>query len=80
MVVGHFEDGPTTRVKVQDPENPEYGSIEMVFTADPTELRQWIIRDDAGSETTVILGELQQGMSLSTSLFNIPFEAAKRTR
>jgi len=79
MVVGHVEEGPTTRVTVQDPEHPDYGSIELVFTASPTELRQWIIRDDTGAETTVILGELQLGMALSPSLFNIPLEAARRT-
>jgi outer membrane lipoprotein-sorting protein len=35
MVVGHTQDGTSTRVRAQDPENPEYGSIELVFTADP---------------------------------------------
>lgn len=78
MVVGHVEEGPTTRVKVQDPEHPEYGSIELVFTAGPTQLRQWIIRDDTGSETTVILGELNQGLTLAPSLFSIPAETSRR--
>jgi outer membrane lipoprotein-sorting protein len=78
MVVGHSEDGNTTRVRAQDPENPEYGSIELVFTADPVELRQWVIRDDAGSETTVILGEMKKGGNLPTSLFNIASEAQSR--
>ena len=35
MVVGHSDDGTSTRVRAQDPENPEYGSIELVFTARP---------------------------------------------
>jgi outer membrane lipoprotein-sorting protein len=80
MVVGHFEEGPTTRVRVQDPESPEYGSIELVFTAGPTELRQWVIRDDSGSETTVILGELKKDVKFASSLFNITIEAEKRRR
>jgi outer membrane lipoprotein-sorting protein len=71
MVVGHTEDGNTTRVRAQDPEHPEYGSIELVFTAGPTELRQWVIRDDGGSETTVILGEMTRGIDIAASLFNI---------
>lgn len=80
MVVGHTEKGDTTRVRAQDPENPEYGSIELVFTASPVELRQWVIRDDSGSETTVILGELRKGGTLPTSLFNIASEAQTRDR
>ncbi len=80
MVVGHVEDGNTTRVRAQDPEHPEYGSIEMVFTDNPVELRQWVITDDAGGQTTVILGEMKKGGNLASSLFNITFETEKRLR
>ncbi|WP_420899293.1 LolA family protein [Fertoeibacter niger] len=78
MVVGHVEDGNSTRVVAQDPENPEYGSIEMVFTANPVELRQWVITDDVGGQTTVILGELRKGGNLAPSLFSIANETSKR--
>jgi outer membrane lipoprotein-sorting protein len=78
MVVGHTEDGTSTRVKAQDPENPEYGSIEMVFTAGPVELRQWVITDDLGTETTVILGEMQKGGQLGARLFDISAETSAR--
>jgi outer membrane lipoprotein-sorting protein len=78
MVVGHTEDGTSTRVRAQDPENPEYGSIELVFTPGPVELRQWIITDDLGDQTTVILGEMKKGGSLGASLFDITAETQKR--
>ncbi|NJM83215.1 MAG: outer membrane lipoprotein carrier protein LolA [Tabrizicola sp.] len=78
MVTAHTEDGTSTRVRAQDPEHPEYGSIELVFTGNPVELRQWIITDDLGAETTVILGEMKKGGSLRASLFNITAEASKR--
>jgi outer membrane lipoprotein-sorting protein len=78
MVVGHAEDGTSTRVRAQDPENPEYGTIELVFTADPVELRQWVITDDLGAQTTVILGEMRKGAKLGGSLFNISAEIEKR--
>ena len=78
MVVGHSDDGTSTRVRAQDPENPEYGSIELVFTAGPVELRQWVITDDLGAETTVILGEMTKGGTLGASLFDISAETAKR--
>lgn len=80
MVTGVTEEGGTTRVRAEDPENPEYGSIELVFTANPVELRQWVIRDEAGYETTVILGEMTKGGTLPASLFNIASEAQTRDR
>lgn len=80
MVVGHREDGNTTRVVAQDPDHPEYGRIELVFTAQPVELRQWIITDDAGGQTTVILGDMKKGGNYPPSLFNITTETQKRLR
>lgn len=71
MVTAHDYDGTTTRVRAQDPEHPEYGSIDLMFTGDPVELRQWIINDGNGGRTTVILGEMKTGRALGSSLFNI---------
>ena len=73
MVTAHGYDGTATTVTAQDPENPEYGSIQLVFTANPIELRQWIITDDAGQQTTVILGALER-KQLANRLFNIELE------
>jgi outer membrane lipoprotein-sorting protein len=80
MVVGHTEVENTTRVTAQDPENPSYGTIELVFTTAPVELRQWVITDDVGNKTTVILGEMRKGGSLPASLFDIVAETQKRNR
>lgn len=80
MVVGHAEDGTSTRVKAQDPDNPEYGTIELVFTAAPVELRQWVITDDVGNQTTVILGDMVKGGNLPFALFSISDEVQKRAK
>ncbi len=80
MVVGHRSDGTKTSVIAQDPENPDYGNIELVFTGPPVELRQWIITGTDGSRTTVVLGDVTVGGQLSSFLFNIPVEARKRKR
>ncbi|SDC71720.1 Outer membrane lipoprotein-sorting protein [Ruegeria marina] len=69
MVVGHAFDGTATVVTAQDPENPDYGRIELMFTEAPVELRKWVIHDSAGSRTTVILGPLTKGNSLNENLF-----------
>ncbi len=80
MVVAHESDGKTTTVTAQDPEHPEYGNIRLVFTADPVELRQWVITDGAGDQTTVVLGELEKGGQLNNTLFNIQHELNRRKR
>ncbi len=79
MVVGHDEVGNTTRVLAQDPKNPET-TIELVFTANPTALRQWIITDDQGSQTRVELADLETGVTLSGFLFDITAERARQNR
>ncbi|MFT5065547.1 MAG: outer membrane lipoprotein-sorting protein [Yoonia sp.] len=71
MVTGHTSDGTTTTITAQDPQNPQYGNIQMVFTANPVELRQWIVTDDVGSQTTVILNDLARGGSIGDIKFNI---------
>ncbi len=80
MVVGHSFDGTATTVTAQDPDNPEYGTIAMTFTDDPVELRQWVITDDAGEQTTVILGLLEEVEQLASGLFSIQREVARRER
>lgn len=78
MVVGHTSDGKSTTVVAQDPEHPEYGSIELVFTGSPVELRQWVINDNAGSRTTVVLGELTKGVQIGNDRFQLPKGAVIR--
>jgi outer membrane lipoprotein-sorting protein len=74
MVTGHTSDGTTTTVTAQDPDHPEYGSIQMVYTSSPVELRQWIVTDDTGQQTTVILGDLAKDGRVPDILFNIQRE------
>ena len=78
MVTNHVERDNTTVVTAQDPANPQYGNIQMVFTGGPTELRQWVVTDDTGTRTTVILGEMQKGGSIPASRFNITNEINRR--
>jgi outer membrane lipoprotein-sorting protein len=78
MVTNVVSDATTTTVTAQDPENPNLGSIQLVFTANPIELRQWIITDELGSETTVILNDLVAGQAISSVLFNISEEIRKQ--
>lgn len=78
MVTRHVSDGTTTTVTAQDPDRPELGNIQMVYTAAPVELRQWIVTDDTGQQTTVILGDLAKDGNVPDILFNIQREMRNR--
>lgn len=71
MVTNHTYDGTATIVTAQDPAHPEYGNIQLKFTGNPVQLRQWIINDGNGSKTTVVLGDLNVGGALPNSLFDV---------
>jgi len=76
MVTGASSDGTTTTVVAQDPQHPDYGSIQLVFTAAPVELRQWVITDGSGSQTTVVLNNMQTGVQIGDRAFNIQADMA----
>ncbi|RWR06311.1 LolA family protein [Paenirhodobacter populi] len=78
MVVGHTTDGKTTTVVAQDPQHPEYGTISLVFAPNPTRLERWIISDDSGAKTVVMLNGLQNGVTLGPRLFSIESEITAR--
>lgn len=78
MVTAHDYDGTATIVTAQDPENPDYGNIQLVFTGSPVELRQWKVNDSGGGSTTVVLGDLELGPTLPNRLFNIQLNAQQR--
>ena len=78
MLVNHKEVENATVVTVQDPKHPEYGNMELKFTGNPVQLRQWIITNDVGAKTTVILGALEDAARIRSTLFNIPQEIERR--
>ncbi|MEX0338489.1 MAG: outer membrane lipoprotein carrier protein LolA [Arenibacterium sp.] len=79
MVVGHGHDGTYTIVRAQDPENPESGFIDLKFSDNPVALRQWIITNEQGIRTAVVLDELTTGLSLSDNLFSIESQRTSGT-
>jgi len=59
------------RVTAIDPDEPDQGSITMVFAENPLELRQWIVVDAQGLTTTVALGEVRSNIKIDPNLFFI---------
>ncbi|NIY79546.1 outer membrane lipoprotein carrier protein LolA [Celeribacter sp. HF31] len=77
MVVSHREENGDTIVRAQDPDNPEYGYIDLIFSATPV-LKAWVIHDEGGGSTTVQLTKMSLGGSVSDREFNIRAEADRR--
>ncbi len=80
MVVDHGEFEGATHVLAQDPKHPDYGTIELIFSEDPVALTQWIITDDIGNQTSVLLEALQPGGTYPSSLFSIDLETKRRVK
>lgn len=71
MVVGHVYDGTATQVTVQDPQHPERGRMDLFFTGPTPELRQWVVHNENGEQTIVILNDMQRDVALRDYLFNV---------
>ncbi|MGF1446451.1 MAG: outer membrane lipoprotein carrier protein LolA [Pikeienuella sp.] len=62
------------RVRAIDPDAPEQGSITMIFSNLPLQLRQWVVVDAQGLTTTVALSETRGNVSVNPELFVIEDE------
>lgn len=79
MLIDHSYDGIATSIIAQDPNHPEYGSIQLFFTDNPTQLRQWVVYDDAGGQTMIVLDQFRTGMPLENTFFNIQLQTQRET-
>ena len=52
-------------------EDPDGGMVRLLFADKPLQLKQWLIRDARGVEVRVSLLDLQRGMKLDPTLFQI---------
>ena len=59
----------TLRITVIDSDATDQGSITLVFSDRPLALRQWLIRDPQGQETSIALSEIRYNMILKPELF-----------
>ena len=71
MVVGHGFDGSHTYVEAMDPKRPEYGSIQLRFTSNPTTLKGWVTFDAHGGNTMVALDDFNEDVEIDNQMFNI---------
>lgn len=71
MVKKHYESGKYTVIVAKDPKGKTKGQIELMFTNNPIELKQWVVTDQSRQKTSVYLGRLKPQKKLSSRLFDI---------
>ena len=63
------EGGGELRVTLVQTEEPDQGSITLVFAEQPMELRRWTVVDAQGLPTHVVLDGIETGVPLDDELF-----------
>src|SRR5215469_14294320 len=71
ITVTRFERGAgVLRVSLVETKSPEDGTLTLVFSDKPMELRQWTIVDAQGKQTTVALSDTKFGVPLDPKVFD----------
>ena len=68
-IVDYRRTAETIRVELVRKSDPGAGSVTLVFAESPMQLRQWIVTDPTGIETTVTLFNTEEHVSLDPELF-----------
>ncbi|WP_417803556.1 LolA family protein [Thalassospira lucentensis] len=68
-IVDYRRTAETIRVELVRKSDPGAGSVTLVFAENPMQLRQWIVTDPTGIQTTVTLFNAEDGVSLDPELF-----------
>ena len=62
--------GPgTLRLVLYDTDKPKEGLLTLVFSDQPLALKQWVVTDEHGQNTTVSLSDVETNMYLQPTLF-----------
>ena len=57
------------RITLADPSGEAAGDLTLVFDEPELQLRQWIVRDAQGLQTTIALRNIQRGVKVANDLF-----------
>tara|TARA_Y100000994_G_scaffold101827_1_gene83829 strand:+ start:109 stop:720 length:612 start_codon:yes stop_codon:yes gene_type:complete len=67
-------------VKIRDPEKPEHGSVELVFTGATPELEKFTVQNENGLSTSITLEDIEYPDKINDTLFSIQLEISKSKR
>ena len=77
LVLGVFEQNGALIVQARTALNQNKSNITLIFSLPTLELRQWIVKDNQGGNTTVALGNMQIGAHIDPSVFTVPVKDPK---
>ena len=70
VTVTKFSKGSSIlRATIAKTKDKEQGSITLIFTESPLQLRKWAVIDAQGLETTVTLNNLESAVKIDPALF-----------
>lgn len=76
VVIVEFKKGPgSLRIALVQRKKPDEGKLTLEFSTEPLQLRNMLVKDAVGQETTVALNNARYGMELDDKLF--VFESQK---
>ena len=67
-------------VKIRDPEKPEHGSVELLFTGATPELEKFTVQNENGLSTSITLEDIEYPEKINDTLFSIQLEINKSKR
>ena len=67
-------------VKIRDPEKPEHGSVELLFTGATPELEKFTVQNENGLSTSITLEDVEYPDKINDTLFSIQLEINKSKR
>jgi outer membrane lipoprotein-sorting protein len=79
-VLGVHEQNDALIVQARSALNQNRSNITLVFSLPTLELRQWIVKDNQGGNTTVALGNLQINAEVDPAIFTVPVKDPRPTQ
>ncbi|MDB3860701.1 outer membrane lipoprotein carrier protein LolA [Paracoccaceae bacterium] len=77
-ILSHEYTQNETSLSLFDPEHPERGHIELIFSGNTPTLDRLVIHDESGSITVMIIEQYRENISLNEMQFNIQLEIERR--
>ena len=63
---------------LKDPKLSSYGSLKLIFTDHPVNLRQWVITNEMGDQTVLTFKDFMNLPNMSSNKFDMSLEIDNR--
>ena len=77
-ILSHEYTQGETSLSLFDPEHPERGHIELIFSGNTPSLDRWVMHDESGRITLMSIEQYRENISLNEMQFNIQLEIERR--